>query len=42
MKEYFNALRKYNFWDANVPELSFIRANYMNKIMDYTGVPDEY
>ncbi|MDR0872576.1 MAG: ATP-binding protein [Prevotellaceae bacterium] len=37
MEENFNALRKYNFWNGNVPELGFVRKNYTDKIMDYTG-----
>jgi hypothetical protein len=30
MKEYFDALRKYNFWNGNIPESGFIRENYTN------------
>jgi predicted AAA+ superfamily ATPase len=37
MKEYFKALRKYNFWDGKVPETGFIRKKYTNKIMNFTG-----
>jgi predicted AAA+ superfamily ATPase len=37
MEEYFNALRKYNFWNGNIPELGFVRINYTDKIMNYTG-----
>jgi predicted AAA+ superfamily ATPase len=37
MEEYFNALRKYNFWNGNVPETGFIRRKYTDKIKDYTG-----
>jgi hypothetical protein len=31
MKEYFDALRKYNFWNGNIPESGFIRENYTDK-----------
>ncbi|MDR3226558.1 MAG: ATP-binding protein [Prevotellaceae bacterium] len=37
MKENFNALRKYNFWNGNVLELGFVRKAYTDKIMNYTG-----
>jgi predicted AAA+ superfamily ATPase len=37
MKECFEALRKYNFWNGNVPETGFIRENYTNKIANFTG-----
>ena len=37
MKVNFNTLRKYNFWNGNIPELGFVRKSYTDKIMDYTG-----
>lgn len=37
MKEYFKAIRKFNFWNGNNPKLGFIRNSYTDKIMDYTG-----
>ena len=37
MEENFASLRKYNFWDGNVPELGFPRKNYTNKIFNSTG-----
>jgi len=37
MEEYFEYLRKYNFWNGNVPEIGFVRKKYTDKIMDYTG-----
>jgi len=37
MKENFEALEKYNFWEGNVPELGYYRKDYTDKIFDYTG-----
>jgi hypothetical protein len=37
MKENFTALKKYNFWEGNVPELGYYRKDYTDKIFDYTG-----
>jgi len=37
MEEYFAALKKYNFWEGNVPELGYYRKDYTDKIFDYTG-----
>ena len=37
MNDNFTALKKYNFWEGNVPELGFSRKDYTNKIFDYTG-----
>ena len=37
MEEYFQSLRKYNFWEGNVPEVGFLRKDYTEKIIDYTG-----
>jgi predicted AAA+ superfamily ATPase len=37
MEENFAALKKYNFWDGNVPEVGFFRKDYTDKIFDYTG-----
>ena len=37
MEEYFNAIRKYNFWDENTPESGYHRVDYTDKIYTYTG-----
>ena len=37
MKEYFESIRKFNFWDQQIPNLGFIRSAYMDKIMSYVG-----
>lgn len=37
MEENFEALKKYNFWDNNYPELGFPRDLYTNKIYESTG-----
>ena len=37
MEENFSALKKYNFWEGNVPELGYYRKDYTDKIFDYTG-----
>ncbi|MDL2323336.1 ATP-binding protein [Bacteroidales bacterium OttesenSCG-928-A17] len=37
MEENFNFLKKFNFWNGNVPELGFARTNYTDKIFDYIG-----
>ena len=37
MEEYFAALKKYNFWEGNVPELGYYRKDYTDKIFAYTG-----
>jgi len=37
MKEKFNAIRKYNFWDEKFFELGYYRADYVDKILTYTG-----
>ena len=37
MKENFDALETYNFWNGNVPEMGHPRADYTTKIFDYTG-----
>jgi len=37
MEDNFAALEKYNFWNGHVPELGFLRTNYTDKIVDYTG-----
>lgn len=37
MDENFTALKKYNFWNGNVPELGFIRKNYTDSIFNYTN-----
>lgn len=37
MDEKFTSLKKYNFWNGNVPELGFARKSYTGKIFDYIG-----
>lgn len=37
MKELFGSLRKYNFWDGNLPAMGFIRRDYTDRIYEYTG-----
>ncbi len=37
MKEYFESIRKFNFWDQQIPNLGFIRTDYTDKIMSYVG-----
>ncbi|HQV36748.1 MAG TPA: ATP-binding protein [Flavobacterium sp.] len=37
MEDYFNKLKKYNFWEGNVPSLGFERKTYSDAILDYTG-----
>ena len=37
MEEYFNAIRKYNFWDENTPESGYHRVDYADKIYTYSG-----
>lgn len=37
MEEYFNKIRKYNFWDENVPNLGYYRADYVEKIYSFSG-----
>jgi len=37
MEEKFNAIRKYNFWDAKTPEPGYYRADYADKIFACTG-----
>lgn len=37
MKDNFISLKKYNFWNGNVPELGFVRMSYTDRIFDYTG-----
>ncbi len=37
MKENFNKIKKYNFWDEKNPELGYYRADYADKIITYTG-----
>jgi predicted AAA+ superfamily ATPase len=37
MKEYFENIRKFNFWDQQVPNLGFIRKDYTDKIMSFVG-----
>ena len=42
MEEYFQSLRKYNFWEGNVPEVGFLRKDYTEKIIDYTKKSLQY
>ena len=37
MEDYFNKLKKYNFWDGNVLALGFERKTYTDTIKDYIG-----
>lgn len=37
MKENFEALETYNFWNGNVPALGYPRKAYTDKIFDYIG-----
>jgi predicted AAA+ superfamily ATPase len=37
MKDKFNAIRKYNFWEEKTPELGYYRADHADKIFTYTG-----
>jgi len=37
MEEYFEALKRYNFWSGHVPELGYPRRGYTDKIFDYIG-----
>ena len=37
MKEYFDKIRVYNFWDEKTPELGYYRADYTDKIYRYVG-----
>jgi len=30
-------LQKYNFWDAELPDIGFLRQNYLNRINDFIG-----
>lgn len=37
MEENFDSLKRYNFWDGNVPQLGFLREHYTNNIFNYTN-----
>lgn len=37
MKEYFNKLKRFNFWEGNVPQTGFLRTLYLQKIGDFTN-----
>ena len=37
MLEKFAKLKKYNFWDANFPDVGLLRQNYLNRINDFIG-----
>lgn len=37
MDENLETLKKYNFWDGNVPELVFLRKHYTDKIFSYVN-----
>ncbi|MBA4153300.1 MAG: AAA family ATPase [Flavobacterium sp.] len=37
MEDDFESLKKYNFWDGNIPQLGFERETYTNSILEYTG-----
>lgn len=38
MKEHFDAIRKFNFWNGNNPDLGYLRSNYTDKIVNYIGI----
>lgn len=38
MKEHFDAIRKFNFWNGNKPDLGYLRSNYTDKIVNYIGI----
>jgi len=37
MVENFELLKKYNFWDGNVPKLGFLRKEYTTRLLKYSG-----
>jgi len=37
MLENFAKLKKYNFWDADFPDVGLLRKNYLDKINDFIG-----
>jgi len=37
MLDFFARLKKYNFWDADYPDLGLLRQNYLNRINDFIG-----
>jgi predicted AAA+ superfamily ATPase len=37
MKEIFNRIRKYNFWDEANQEFGYYRTDYADKIFSYTN-----
>jgi len=37
MVDKFAKLKKYNFWDANFPDVGLLRQNYLNRINDFIG-----
>lgn len=37
MLEKFAKLKKYNFWDADFPDVGLLRQNYLNRINDFIG-----
>jgi predicted AAA+ superfamily ATPase len=37
MEENFTALKKYNFWEGNDPELGYYLKDYTDKIFGYVG-----
>lgn len=37
MKDNFDRVRKYNFWDEKTPELGYYRSDYADKIFTYIG-----
>lgn len=37
MKEHFEALNKFNFWNGNVPALGYRRTSYTERIYNYIG-----
>lgn len=37
MKEYFDKLKRFNFWDGNVPQIGFDRTLYLQKIKGFAN-----
>ncbi len=37
MEEYFTSLQKYNFWEGKVPNLGYLRKEYTDRILSFTG-----
>ncbi len=37
MEDYFNKLKRFNFWDGNVPQTGYLRELYLQKIQSFTN-----